>query len=227
MSHKVFSLCVLFCVYVLSYSQNIFNKNGEREGNWRGYHANGVIKYEGRFFNGEEVGLFKYYDWLGNLAIELNYVDTGSKSQAILYYVNGTIKSRGQYVNKKKDGLWIYYNDVGNKISQENYQNGLLNGESIYYHLDGKVAEIYPYVNNEKHGGATVFYKSGDLNMKCFYVHGKKNGLAEFYYNSPSKQLESKGIYLLGVKDSIWNFYNEEGDLMQKIEYKNGVIKSK
>ena len=32
-------------------------------------------------------------------------------------------------------------------------------------------------------------------------------------------QLESEGKYNMGIKDSIWVFYNESGDILNSIDY--------
>ena len=109
-NQSVFKFLIICFISTFSFSQNQFNDNGERSGLWVGYHSNGIIKYKGEFLDGKESGLFKYYDYSGNLVIELDYVELGYKSFAKLYYANGTLKSTGQYVKQAKEGVWIYYN---------------------------------------------------------------------------------------------------------------------
>ena len=199
-----------------SFAQNAFNTKGEREGVWIGYHINGSVKYSGQFINGRECGIFKYYDLAGHLAITLNYLDTGLTSKATVYYPNGSIKSQGYYYNKEKSDLWVSYNMAGQKMQQENYREGVLDGESIYYYNNGTIAESYYYYNGEKNGVGKKFYKSGFLNMKCNYQYNLPHGLAHFYYNMTGEVLESRGMFNVGRKDSIWEFYNEQGILIKK-----------
>ena len=219
MTQKSISLYFSIFSIACSCAQNNYNTEGERDGLWYSYHENGIIKYQGQFFNGKELGMFKYYDLLGNLAIKLNYIDTGMTSQATLYYSDGNIKSQGTYLNKKKTSLWVSYNSDGRKINQENYQQGILNGESVHYYDNGMIAEIFNYLNGLKYGPFKILYKSGTLNMTCNYFNGIKHGLAEFYYNDKDLKLESKGNYNMGKKDSIWFFYDEEGALLRQEEY--------
>jgi len=219
MTQQSISLYFLIFSIACSCAQNNYNKEGEREGFWSSYHDNGIIKYKGQFFNGKELGIFKYYDLLGNLAIKLNYIDTGLTSKVTLYYTDGKIKSQGTYLNKKKTSLWVSYNTHGRKINQENYKQGVLNGESIHYYENGMIAEIFNYLNGLKHGPFKILYKSGNLNMTCNYLNDLKHGLAQYYFNDKHIVLESKGDYNMGKKDSIWFFYDEEGALLRQEEY--------
>ena len=213
-------LLLLLFISSFSFSQNEFNEQGERIGLWMGYHGNGDVKYRGHFLNGQESGLFKYYDYGGNLVIELDYVELGVRSNAILYYSNGVIQSKGEYLNKKKHNTWMYYNYNGEKIAEESFLHNQLHGASNYFYKNGKLSEKYMYLNNFKHGEAEIYYKSGFLNIKCNYNLGELDGFSESYYDK-IKQLESKGKYNMGVKDSIWIFYNESGDTLDLYDYTN------
>tara|TARA_Y100001968_G_C19439410_1_gene761686 strand:- start:332 stop:1006 length:675 start_codon:yes stop_codon:yes gene_type:complete len=216
---KVFIILLFGSTSVLM-CQNNFNAKGEKHGAWLGYHANGNVKYTGFFVNDKEVGDFIYYDYNGNVLIELNYIDTGQTSHAVVYDAGGAIKSKGLYVNKQKNGLWTYYNLSGQKISEENYINGLLHGLSVYYHSSGLVSEKYHYINGLKDGRCDIFYPSGSLNMTGFYSKDKLHGVSEFYYDL-TKQVEAKGKYFMGLKDSIWLFYNQSGDILDSVDYRN------
>ncbi|MBE38158.1 MAG: hypothetical protein CMP50_05930 [Flavobacteriales bacterium] len=213
-------LLLLLLISSISFSQNKFNDKGERSGIWRGYHDNGAIKYEGKFINGKEIGLFEYYDYSGNLVIRLDYLEPGLRSKAEVYYSSGFIKSRGEYVNKEKKGLWIYYNLDGKRIAEENFDSNNLNGECKYFYDNGRLSEKYIYLHNKKEGEAEIYYPSGYLNMKCNYHLDKLHGVAEFYYDK-TNQLESQGLYTLGLQDSIWVFYNELGDTLDLYDYIN------
>ena len=219
-----YNILLILLIPYFCLSQNQFNEIGEREGSWSAYHENGIIKYEGNFINGKEVGVFHYYDYDGNLAIKLNYLDTGLTSQAILYYPNGSIKSQGTYLNKKKHNVWLYYNSLGKMMIKENYFRGVIDGEVIYYYDNNLISEKYTYINGLKNGEANIFYSSGLLNVTCNYLNNKLHGQAKFYYNNQSKKLESEGKYINGLKDSIWIFYNEIGDVIKMENYYNGSI---
>ena len=135
---------VLFFLLVSFYSQNEFNQKGERGCMWIGYHENGSVKYSGQFFNGKEVGVFKYFDMMVTLAIKLNYFQVDS-SEATLYYDNGSIKAIGQYVNKQKVvyGLitYIWYQ----KNQEEQYNQGVLDGDVSIFLKMVMIADSYNY----------------------------------------------------------------------------------
>ena len=236
----------VFLFYFISFfsiSQNHVNDYGERIGLWYGYHENGVVKYEGTFHNGQEIGEFKYYDLAGNMVINLNYLDTGVTSMARLYSSEGFQKAVGKYVHKRKEGSWSYYNKLGKTYLKEQYQNGELNGDVIYYFNDFIVSEKYRYINNLKNGIGEIFYQSGMISMRSYYKNGKLDGLSEYYYNEKITdfdnildyqtgyynkkdllKLESIGNYNMGFKDSIWIYFSEKGDTLKVVEYNNGYI---
>jgi len=207
----------LFSFYI-SFAQNDFNQNREKEGYWVGYHKNGTMKYEGHFMQDKEVGVFNYYDDNGNILVKLTYVDPGIMSEAEVYYANGLIKSTGYYLNKEKHGVWISYNTKKEKISKEQYLHGLLNGDCVYYYDNGVISERYYYNNGLREGAAEIFYRSGFLNMQGNYDNNKLHGQVIYYYNDNNK-IESKGQYLMGLKDSVWIFFSELGDTLNSIDY--------
>ena len=215
MNHGVISF-VFFLFFSTFFAQNEFNQKGEREGVWIGYHENRLVKYSGQFFNGKEYGVFEYYDLSGNLAVKLNYLDTGFTSQATVYYANGAIKAQGYYYNKQKVDVWVNYSISGQKNQEEQYNQGVLDGESIYYYENGVISDSYNYENGKKEGLGKKFYKSGFLNMKCNYKDNLQHGSAQFYYNKSGRVLEARGMFNAGRKDSIWDFYDEKGVLIRK-----------
>ena len=71
-------ILLIFLIYSCATAQNEFNSKGERSGIWFGYHDDGGVKYSGEFIDGKESGIFKYYDYNGNLVIQLEYVENGA-----------------------------------------------------------------------------------------------------------------------------------------------------
>ena len=205
-------------------AQNNFNEYGQREGLWQGYHPNGVLKYEGSFSAGQEVGVFNYYNYSGTLVIRLDYIEPGIRSKAIIYGDNGIVNSEGEYVNKKKNNLWIYYDENTNVISKANYLRGVLEGEYVNYHSNGVKSEVYLYKDGKKNGKGYVFYPSGYLNIECDYYNDQLHGEAKFYYNNRDTTLESLGNYFMGLKDSVWQFYDDMGQINKIIKYDRGLI---
>lgn len=204
--------------FIFAWSQNSFDANGLRDGEWFGFHENGKIKYSGQFKNGIEFGIFKYYDYDGNLVVNLDYIEPGIKSRATIYSSLGLKNSKGIYLNRKKDSLWTHYSNTGSIVSKEFYIEGVLNGQALYYYNNGNVSEKCHYSNSLKNGLSEIFYKSGFVSARCMYLNNQLNGTAEYYYDKIN-QLESTGNYTKGVKDSVWIFFNEQGDTLKIVNY--------
>ncbi|MBK9593731.1 MAG: hypothetical protein IPO32_20330 [Crocinitomicaceae bacterium] len=63
--------------------------SGDEDGRWIGYHANGVIQYEGEYDKGMRVGKWKYY------------------------YENKKLFEEGSFVKDLQQGTWNYYFESG------------------------------------------------------------------------------------------------------------------
>ena len=94
---------------------------GLKQGPWKEFHPNGKVKWEGNFVDGERQGIFKEYDAQGSLK-DLVKFDNGVKdeqaSQAQLleikrtYHANGKVASMGSYSKAgKKEGLFREFNN--------------------------------------------------------------------------------------------------------------------
>ena len=58
----------------------------------------------------------------------------------------------------------------------------------------------------------------------CKYVDGKRNGFMRTYNTNGSVAMQ--GMYKIGVKDSIWDYYDDSGKLEIKVMYKRGVVQN-
>ena len=55
-------------------------------------------------------------------------------------------------------------------------------------------------------------------------MDGKRNGFMRTYNQNGSVSMQ--GLYKIGVKDSIWNYYDDSGKLEIKVLYKKGVVQN-
>ena len=83
----------------------------------------------------------------------------------------------------------------------------------------------YSQSGNELSDGYTVFkYPNGTISSEGFIKNGKPDGFWKSYYVSGVKKSEGKRTNFL--LDSIWVFFDQEGDTLEKINYlfgkKNG-----
>lgn len=98
--------------------------------------------------------------------------------------------------------------------------------------------------NGKRHGKWEKFYNNGKLRYQGQFNHGKETGIFKFYFESGDIQavnhfrgktgicysyqfggdsiLAAEGKYVDSKRDSIWTFYDLEGNIVAKENYKNG-----
>src|SRR5690606_3636469 len=87
-------------VFMISYTSaqdiNQLDENGKQHGIWKkNFDGANVLRFEGQFHHGKEIGLFKFYQNLGNkavLAATREFVD-GAKANVKFYASNGKLIS--------------------------------------------------------------------------------------------------------------------------------------
>ena len=105
-------------------------------------------------------------------------------------------KEKGRFKQGYKHGIWktTYKRKV---VKIEHWENGLIVG-------------MYK-----------VFNTNGDLLYEIMF---KKTGTSKYKdYFYKSGQLKVEGNYVTGRKEGVWNYYNENGDKINTINYKQGV----
>ena len=209
-------------VSVFPQEVNQFDTDGKRHGIWKkNFEDSKVLRYEGAFFHGKEIGLFKFYKNIKN-----NPVLTATKEfneHDYIAYVkflasNGKVISEGEMDGKIYIGTWKYYQKNSDELlTLENYTNkGQLIGERFVYYPNGQIAEKQNY-NDGKLNGSSTWYSERAVILKEYnYVNGELDGLSKFY--SPGGELITEGFYKNGKKHGIWKFY-EDGKLTEEKDF--------
>lgn len=138
------------------------------------------------------------------------------------YFPNGNIKSEITYKNGKKNGPAKYYDDLG-KISDEYiYVNDKLEGISKKWFYKGTISRIDSFKNNMLNGISVSFDQDNGYKLKEeTYKNDTLNGLfCDFH---PNGQIMTKGYFLKGLYDSVWNYYDNRGIPVGQGIYKNGT----
>jgi antitoxin component YwqK of YwqJK toxin-antitoxin module len=220
---KVFVLLFLVEVTLTSAQTiNQFDSEGLRHGIWKKYYDNTtVLRYEGEFNHGNEIGLFKYYknvDKSASLAATKQFNEANNKAYVTFYTSKGKVVSEGEMDGKLYIGEWKYYQKNSKKImTLENYDNqGLLDGDRFVYYENGQIAEKQFYVHSQLEG-ASIWYSEKNVVLKEFqYVNGELHGLSKFY--NPKGELILEGSYKQGKKHGIWKTY-ESGKLIEEKDF--------
>lgn len=182
-------------VYVNDYLFS-FSKfsNGLLEGKKIIYHGNGNPFYEMEYVKGKANGSAKIYDEKNQLAFETHYK------------------------NNEKEGKRIFYINKRDLISIEaNYKNDNVYGDLVITKENG---DIYHYPNDFKNGKVKRFYQN-KLVEEYVLVAGELHGIA-IIYNIGNDKMYSKIPYTFGLKNGIAEYYDKNGALLTKCEFKFG-----
>ncbi len=126
-------------------------------------------------------------------------------------YIEGIIS------NHAVNGIWRTYYPSGNLKSTVNYEEGIVSGDAYFYYDDAKntkMAEVH-YTNDRIDGVYMEYYENGAQKAMLHYDEGILNGEAEYYYKTG--RIKIKGKYKNGRKKGKWYFYDEKGNLINKV----------
>jgi len=197
---------------------NRLDKDGKKTGTWRDYYANGKIKSETEFKEGQMNGLTKSFNLKGKLVeIATMTSDTSMAPNDVVlielykeYYEDGRVKLIGGLNNGMKNGIFRSYDEAGN----------LLNG--FIYEKDTMTSEGMILFNGTYSGSWLNFYKSGKKRSQGVYTNGIKEGLWTYFYENGKK--EQEGNYKNDTPIGVWTWYYPNGKL-KRTENFNGYGK--
>ncbi len=184
---------------------------------------NEIMEYS---FSAQKIGEWKKYYKNGNLRSIITYADNGQGLFATIknatcryYYDSGELDEVCIYKNGKKNGARKIYFKNGNLKQTMNYENNLLNGKFEEYYQNGDLKFKGNFVNDKIDGLVEIMYPDNRKDISVIYKEGR-------LINVKYKYLQSGGKVLIGsLKDgngSVFS-YNDEGIIIDTIQYKNGV----
>ncbi len=230
MKRLVFIFLVLGIVNnLIAQTFNQFNENGKRHGVWRKYfEGTKVLRYEGAFANGKEIGQFKFYKNIKGEAVlsaTRQFNDSTDLAEVKFFTSKGKVISEGKMRGKTYVGTWKYYQKDSDKLlTLEHYNNeGQLVGQRFVYYANGQIAEATNYKAGLLQGKAEYYSLKGVLLKTLVYVDNELHGAAKFY--NPKGDLLVEGQYKKGKKHGVWKYYengvlNETKDYTVKGKYK-------
>lgn len=215
----VLLISLLFSGVVVAQSFNQFDDNGKRHGKWqKKYEGTDVLRYEGEFFHGKEIGLFKFYKNYKNRAVlsaTKQFNPENELAEVTFFTSTGKLVSEGQMNGKTYVGTWKYYQKNNeNLLTLEHYNDkGQLDGERFVYYPNEQVAEKQNYVAGKLHG-ESVWYSENNVIVKSYhYENGELEGPAKFF--NKNGELVCEGNYKNSEKHGVWKYY-ENGNLAKQ-----------
>jgi antitoxin component YwqK of YwqJK toxin-antitoxin module len=224
-----FYLWVFVFSNLISFAQgkiNQLDENGKKQGSWKGYYEDTKnLKYEGEFKNGNEVGVFTFYDNTKTKSIIATRDFSANDGSCYTIFYNGKFKvSEGKVVNKQFEGEWRYYHFKSSDImTLENYKMGKLNGFRKVYFTNGQLAEETNYVEGIKEGASKRYAENGVVLEDAYYKNGEYDGMVTF--RDATGKSYSTGVYKSGKSVGIWKFY--ENNKLVKEENRSEKKKAK
>lgn len=222
---KILFSIISFLIFNMSmFSQDInqFDANGKRHGVWKKTFDNtNVLRYEGAFLNGKEIGLFKFYKNIKNKAIltaSKQFNENNTIAEVKFYTPKGKVISEGQMNGKRYIGTWKYYQKKTEQLLiLEHFDNlGNLNGERFLYYENNQIAEKQNYKAGKLDGVSVWYSENGTILKEFVYKNGELHGLSKFY--NPKGELLVEGNYKRDKKDGIWKYY-ENGKLKEEKDF--------
>jgi len=202
-------------------SINRTNKEGKKYGTWMDFHANGNLKTESNYVDGQLNGLYKLFDTHQRLLRVGHYQEDSLlySSQAMVdfeepfekseYYNDSTLKYRGAYKDVLPIGIHRFYN-----------KNGTIDSCFLYDNLGTFLGKGVMLDNGQKIGFWTFYYPSGKKKESGNFVEDMKSGNWKFFYETG--ELKQEGIYLRNKPTSVWKWYFKTGELKKEEEYAGG-----
>ena len=219
MKQLFYIISFLICVNTFAQETNKTDAKGKKQGVWKKYHENGMLRYTGTFKDDKPVGAFKYYYDTGELQVEMKH--SGETSYSTVYYLSGAVKGKGKYVNQLKDSTWTYYDEDGNKRAIENYSMGKRDKKWETYFPDGKLAEEKMWKDDFENGKWKQYFPNGKTKVVATYENGGLEGKAAYF--RPDGTRGVSGNFFHGVRHGVWKYYEADGQTVEKVEiYKKG-----
>jgi antitoxin component YwqK of YwqJK toxin-antitoxin module len=168
-------------------------ENNRKEGNWKYFFENGSVEQEGAYSKGKYAGIWKWYYPTGELWKEEEYYNGREEGIYYEYDIYGNILVEGEYFDGEKEGKWRTI--INDYRAEGAYVTGLLDGKWKHYHDNGTLAFEGTYVQGNAEGKHRYFFADGTLKEEQFYNNG--------------------------IREKHWKKFNEFGELIITISYKN------
>lgn len=217
-----FIFFLMFTNFMLAQNVNQFDANGKRHGVWKKtFEDSDVLRYEGQFEHGKEIGLFKFYKNYKKKAIlsaTKLFNNTNEIAEVKFLASNGKVVSEGKMNGKTYIGTWKYYHKNSDQLlTIEKYNDaGKLIGERLVFYPNGQVAEKQNYIDGKLHGESYWLSEKNVVLKTYIYDHDELHGEAKFY--TPKGELVSEGQYKRGKKDGVWKYY-ENGKIIKEKDF--------
>ncbi len=200
-------------------SEGIVDEAGNYNGKWKDLYPDGKTMAEGQYNENRRTGAWKFYNLAGK--IEQTGSFNAGRPDGIWkwYYENGQLLREEEYFQGRRDGASSEYSETGEVIAEGQYTDGEKNGDWKY--KSGDFSEEGKYITGLKDGVWKGYYPDGKLKYKGNYIQGNPDGDIRYFYESG--KLREEQYYQMGIRQKTWKKFDEEGNPVLVITYKDDV----
>ena len=200
-------------------SEGIVDEGGNRNGKWKDLYPDGKVQAEGQFNDNRRTGSWKFYNASGKLEQTGSYNNGRPDGLWTWYYDDNKVLREEEYFQGKRDGSFTEYSLTGEIITQGQYSDGEKNDEWKYN--SGDNTEVGKYILGLRDGMWKSYYPEDKIKSKGNYVQGNPDGPQIFYY--PDGRVKEEEYYEMGIRERTWKKFDEDGNTLLTISYKNDV----
>ncbi len=227
---------------------NRVDENNRKTGYWI-YFLDGDstrIEKEGKYLNNRKNGVWKTYYPNGILKSEITYLNNRPNGYARIYYKNGKISEEGIWKGTKWVGQYNYYYENGNKAYEWSFnENGKRSGKQKYYYESGKLRIEGDWQDGKENGIIKEYYEKGGIKSEKIFAAGSFNSNSSKFYAEKKVTVEdipddtnatirkehvttSSSTYQAFTGNGYHKLYNAHQKIDREGEFKNGrLIKGK
>jgi antitoxin component YwqK of YwqJK toxin-antitoxin module len=202
--------------------EGIITEQGERNGQWKEYFDNGVLKGKGYYDHDLRVGPWTYYHRSGEIEQNGSYDSLGRlEGSWQWYYTSGIVQRKEVFKNGLANGIMSEYDELANVVIEGNYWRGFEDG--YWFYELGDHREEGEYIEGMRDGEWKSYYTNGKLKFEGKFIEDNPHGEHIWYWDNG--KLRDKGNYIMGRKHGDWITYNIDGTPFLVITFENGVEK--
>ncbi|MDB4710743.1 tetratricopeptide repeat protein, partial [Flavobacteriales bacterium] len=219
--------------------------SGKLHGLFKGWHQNGILKYQCEFVDGLQQGEIITYDDKGIKVKSSVIVDGNYEGIQTTFHPNGVKASEVLMKDHERNGVYKEWNEKGDLIEEVEFVDGERNesyttqktnppqdsesfigkdegNEQKEWYENGQFKLERNYKNGELHGPYKEWHENGQLKLERNYKNGEQNGVFKLWNISGQLLLECN--FKDGRENGFEKKWNKKGDLIREVVYDNGEI---
>ena len=200
-------------------SEGVVDEEGNRNGAWKDYSANGVVIAEGNYTDNRRSGTWKFFNANGKPEQTGAYTNGRIDGTWRWYYPEGELLREEDYYQGRRDGPYTEFTRTGEIIAQGTYTDGEKNGPWKF--ISGDNSEEGSFLLGLRDGLWKAFYPNGKMRFRGEFNQGNPDGHHVIYYDNG--RIKEERFYKNGLRTKTWKKYNEEGDVILSITYRDDV----